>query len=54
MINCLTLRNMTLLNIPKMALFILLIEVGNAEFHYCRADERAEEGNPVARLWPLG
>ena len=45
---------MTLLNLPKMALLILLIEVGNAKFHYCRVDERAEEGNPVALRWPLG
>ena len=45
---------MTLLNLPKMALLILFIEVGNAEFHYCRVDERAEEGNPVAHMWSLG
>ena len=32
----------------------LLIRVGNAELHFCRADVRAEEGNPVARLGPLG
>ena len=44
---------MTLLNLTKMALLILLIEVGKAEFHYCRADERAEEGNPLPTcgLW---
>ena len=44
---------MTLLNLTKMALLILLIEVGKAEFHYCRADERAEEGNPLLTcgLW---
>ena len=45
---------MTLRNLPKMALLILLIEMGNAELHYCRADVRAEERNPVARIWSLG
>lgn len=32
----------------------LLIGVDNAELHYSRADVRGEEGEPVARLGPLG
>ena len=32
----------------------LLIGVDNAELHYSRADVRGEEGNPIARLGPLG
>ena len=32
----------------------LLIGVDNAELHYSRADVRGEEGDPVARLGPLG
>ena len=32
----------------------LLIEVDNTKLHYCRADVRAEERNPVARIWSLG
>ena len=31
-----------------------MIGVDNTELHYCRADVRAEEGNPVAQLEPLG
>ena len=32
----------------------LLIGVDNADLHYSRADVRGEEGDPVARLGPLG
>ena len=38
---------------PQEGLEDLLTGVDNAELHYCRADVRAEEGNPVARLGPL-
>ena len=32
----------------------LLIGADNADLHYSRADVRGEEGDPVARLQPLG
>lgn len=32
----------------------MLIGVDNAELHYSRADVRGGEGDPVARLGPLG